>query len=410
MKHVLILYQTFAIPSGSAMIRTYEVAKNLVKKGYKVTVITGTSPRTGIQTSNKVERRNIDGINVIILDIEYSNKMRIRKRYIQYFRFAFEAIKHGLKEKDIDLVYAVSAPITIGIPGYVISKFKKAIYVFEAADLWPDVPIAMKTLKNKTIIKLAYWLEHFTYRKADRIIALVTGIKDRIIEKGFDKNKIDVVPTFADLELFTNGEDDYCYRNNLNIPDNQFICTYVGALSFMNDFIQVLRCAKILKEKFVKDISFLVIGQGIEKDNLIKFKEEHNLDNVIFHDPIPKKDLPKILAASDLGLVIFQNLKVLTDTACSNKYFDYMAAGRPLLLNFGGWQTELIETSIAGIGTEPNNPEDMANKIINLKNNPELIKQMKINSRKLAEVEFNKEKILNEIERIFNKLIISKEV
>ena len=115
MKKILILYQTFAIPSGSAMIRTYEIAKDLVNKGYKVTVITGTSPRTGIQTTKKkVEYRNIDGIDLIILNIEYTNKFSIKKRYIQYFKFAFEAIKYGLKVKDIDLVYAISAPITIG--------------------------------------------------------------------------------------------------------------------------------------------------------------------------------------------------------------------------------------------------------------------------------------------------------
>lgn len=409
MKKILILYQTFAIPSGSAMIRTYEVAKDLVKKGYQVTVITGTSPRTGIQTDKKIERRNIDGIDVIILGIEYSNKMKISKRYIQYFKFAFEAIRQGFKEKDIDLVYAVSAPLTIGIPGYVISKFKKAIYVFEAADLWPDVPIEMGTLSNKHLIKLAFWLEHFTYKNADLIIALVKGIKDRIIKKGYNENKIEVITTFSDLELFKDGNDNYSFRKELGIPENHLICVYVGALSFMNDFQQVLKAAKILKERNLKDISFVVIGQGIEKEHLIQYKNDNNLTNVIFHENIPKSELPKVLAACDVGMVIISHeLKSIVDTACSNKFFDYMAAGRVVLLNNEGWQTELIEERIAGIGTEPNNPKDMANKIVGLKNNPELIKQMKINSRKLAEVEFNKKKILNDIENVFDRLITAR--
>jgi len=401
--NIIYIHQHFTTRNGSSGTRSYEFSRYLVSEGHKVTIITGASDLSDIKTTKLYQRLNIEGINVIALNIFYSNYMSFIRRVKSFLFFATLSTFFGLFIKKPDIVFATSTPLTAGIPGFFISKFKKIPFAFEVRDLWPEAPIQLGILTNPISIKFASWLERTLYSKANRIIALSPGMKEYIIKTGVEKDKIIVIPNCSDLDLFSPIIKDYYFKKKFGLK-NKFVVSYFGALGDANGLELVLETAKLLSRRGEGAITFILAGDGKRKPSLELFWRENNLDNVIFIDRIPRKEVPMLVSSSNLCLVIFKNIPIL-QTNSPNKLFDGLAGGKPILVNFGGWIKELLENHNAGVYVEPDNPKAMADKLVEMSKKTAWCHEMGKNSRKLAEEKFDRNRLARKLEKNFEEVI-----
>ena len=177
MKRILYIHQYFKTPKEPGGTRSYWIAQQLIKSGFNVTMLT-TSPNI----EKSIERKIIDGINVIYLKIPYNQKMNVYKRLITFIKFMVKSTFYAIKEKDVDLIIATSTPLTIGFPAIVVKKIKRIPYIFEVRDLWPEVPIQMGGLKNRVLQKLAISFEKKIYKNALHIVALSPGMVKGVLK------------------------------------------------------------------------------------------------------------------------------------------------------------------------------------------------------------------------------------
>ncbi len=394
---VLYLHQYFETNKSSGGTRSYEFSKHLAKKGYEVNIVTG----------NEVENEEIhENIKVYSTKTKYSNKMGFIKRVVSFFDYVYKSINIGMKIKDIDVVFATSTPLTIGIPGYILSKMKRAKFIFEVRDVWPDVPIELGFIKNKLIIYLLRKFELFIYKNADQIITLSPGMYDNLLRKGVNESKLSMITNLSNIYLYESVDEIDSIREEIGIDNSKFTCIHPGTMGFVNGLDYILDVAKETM-KIDKDVEFILIGEGKEKEHLINRKEKESIDNVKILDSLPKEKVVSLIKSSDIGIMCVRNYKILEDNS-ANKFFDFLAAGLPIMINYGGWQKDVLESNECGYSCSYSNPIEMTKKILDIKVNKEILKSMKLNSINLAKCEYSTDKCLQRLDEVFSKLYIEK--
>ncbi|WDP88906.1 MAG: glycosyltransferase family 4 protein [Desulfobacter sp.] len=393
---VLYFHQHFSTPKGATGTRSYEMAKMLIKKGHSVTMVCGAGfmSETGIRCKpvDGIKRGVVEGIDVIEIDLKYSNYDDLWKRSVIFISFALKSIRIALSEK-YDILFATSTPLTAGIPGIAIKLLKPSTrFVFEVRDLWPDLPKAMKVVTNPFILFALKFLEQATYAAMDAGISLSPGIRDGMKKGAGGGKKIGMIPNGSDVELFQpqNERTMGTKLKSYGILDTQLKCVFTGAHGIANGLDAVLDAAAVLKKRARRDISIIFIGDGKLKSVLKNRALEEELDNCIFIDPIPKYHLAKVLQQADVGMMILDDVPAFYYGTSPNKFFDYIASGLPVLNNYPGWLKDIITKHQCGVAVPPGDPDAFADALVELAENPEKRMLMGINSRKLALSRFNR--------------------
>jgi glycosyltransferase involved in cell wall biosynthesis len=391
-KHILYFHQYFSTGSGATGTRSYEFAKRLIADGYQVTMVCCSTQLNNISSVGKNLPKGpntyfVEGIKVIEFPLNYSNLDGLLTRTIKFLNFAIQSTQLVFTQK-YDLLFATSTPLTVAIPGIVAKFFLRKKFVFEVRDLWPELPKAMGVVKSRFILSLLSLLEWLAYHCADSIIALSPGIESGILKR-CKKAHVHMIPNGCDLEVFypINKSDVSISQ----IKQDDFVAIFTGAHGLANGLDSVLDTAKLLKDRSVNHIKFLFIGDGKEKKRLVKRALEENIDNCIFLDPISKNKLNLYLAKASVGLMVLKNIPAFYYGTSPNKFFDYISAGLPVLNNYPGWLCEMINQFQAGKTIPPDNTLAFANALIELSQNPELLKNYGINARNLAETGFNRD-------------------
>lgn len=386
---VLYFHQYFQTPKGNSGTRSYTMAQALIKAGYKVTIICSSfsNGNTGLNKPfiNNRRRGMVDNIDVIEFNLNYSNHLSYYERTKVFIKFTILSIGIIFREP-FDIVFATSTPLSIGIPGIFARLFKRKSFIFEIRDLWPELPRAMGIIKNPIILGLMNILEFLCYRSANKLIALSPGIKEGIIKKGISDKKIDLISNGSDLNIFS---ENILSAKNKSINKDNFLAVFAGTHGVANGLDAVLDAAMILKKKNKKKIKIILIGDGKLKPKLKKRAKIQKLNNIIFLDPMPKVELVDILSSADIGIQVLANISSFYYGTSPNKFFDYLAAGLPVLNNYPGWLADLIKEYKCGHVVESDNPKAFADKLIHLSENPDIIKQMSFNARKLAQNKFD---------------------
>jgi glycosyltransferase involved in cell wall biosynthesis len=395
--HVLYFHQHFSTPSGSTGTRSYEMARRLIARGHTVTMVCGSGQMASTGLTGKpaagMRRGMVDGINIIELSLPYSNYDSFLKRVWIFLRYAWCSAKLALR-LNYDLLFATSTPLTAGIPGIVMKLFRKKPFVFEVRDLWPELPREMGVITNPLILKAMDILEWLSYNSADACIGLSPGIVRGITRRNIPVVQTTMIPNGCDLELFKpSGHKQVGKLNIPGIDKDDFVAIFCGAHGMANGLDAVLDAAKVLKTQNVRNIKLLFVGDGKLKPRLRERAEKEHLDNCVFLDPVPKKELAKITAAVDVGLMILANVSAFYYGTSPNKFFDYIASGLPVLNNYPGWLAELITKHDCGTAVPPEDPVAFAEALVALRDNPDRLHQAAANARKLAESDFNREKL-----------------
>lgn len=391
--NILYFHQHFSTPQGSTANRSYEMARCLVARGHRVIMVCGSynGAETGLASSFKQGSRRgvIDGIDVIEFDLAYGNKDGLFKRAITFLKFAWRSSSLVFSEK-YDLVFATSTPLTAGIPGIFARWFRKKPFVFEVRDLWPELPKAMGIVKNPLVLFGMSMLERATYYSAHRLIGLSPGIVDGIHRCGISSERITMISNGCDLDVFTNQIESWRPKG---VSDTDFLAVYTGTHGIANGLSAVLDTAQELKRRGRSDIKLLLVGQGKLKSVLEARAQADELSNVIFYPPVNKTSLAGLMAAADLGLQVLADIPAFYYGTSPNKFFDYIAAGLPVLVNYPGWQADMIAQHACGFTVPPQNSLAFADALETAANERDHLAVMGQQALNLAECEFNRKKL-----------------
>ncbi|MFV0331770.1 MAG: glycosyltransferase family 4 protein [Dysgonomonas sp.] len=408
--NILLIHQYFKESDVTGGARFNEMTRIWKEEGHQITVIAGNLDGQSIKKREEykgkfITRKDQDGIKVIRCYVSESYNTNFIGRLWAYFSFVFSGTIAGLfKTRDkYDVILVTSPPLFVGIIAYILSVVKNIPFVFEVRDLWPESAIDTGILKNKTIIKFAYWFEKFVYKKA-KLINVLTPAFYKILkeEKLISQEKLIEIPNASDFnlseELLTSFDREK-FREENKFHD-KFVITYVGAHGVANGLDQVLDTAILLQES---NVLFVLVGAGMQKAKLQKRTLELELPNVIFFDPVPKKEVLKYILASEMGMSVLLKNDTFK-TVYSNKTFDYMSCKKPILMAIDGVSRELVEKADAGIFIEPENPADFAQKIRFYISHPELIKIQGENGYKYAKENFDREILAKKYLKYLNNL------
>ncbi len=384
---IIYFAEHFDTPQTGGGLRPYQMAKRLIAAGHQVTMVCGGAqswlklPASG---KKNVFRGIIDGIDVIQISIPYSNNDSIAKRSMIFLKFAWKATGYALKE-EYDLLFATSTPLTDGLPGIAAKWFRRKKFIFEVRDLWPELPKALG-MKNPFFLWGMSVLEKRSYHAADACIGLSPGICDGIRRRSQKGKPIAMIPNGCDLDLFTASTTKPDVIPGVKPTDT--VAVFTGAHGVANGLDAVLDMAAVLKKRGRDDIKLVFVGEGKMKTHLKERASSEGLDNCLFLDRMPKKELNEVMARADIGLMVLANVPAFYYGTSPNKFFDYIASGLPIVNNYPGWLADMINENNCGIAVEPEKPESFADAIEKLANNPELRKKCGENGRVLAEREF----------------------
>ncbi len=401
--HIIYLHQHFVLRTGASGVRSYEFSRLLVERGHSITLITGYHELSGLPRPRKlIEKTIVDGIEIRMVRSPYSQKMGFWRRLYAFFHFMVFSIFAGLKIKNVDLVFATSTPLTIAIPGIVLSFIHRCPFVFEVRDVWPDVPIEMGILKNRVLIRCAKLLERIAYMRARHIVALSPGMKELIVKKGVTDKKVTVIPNASDVNLFRVPPDELDrFRKELAWLDDRPLVLYAGAFGKVNGLDYVIALAREVYQ-LDPSIVFLLLGDGSEKDKLVRLSKSFGVyeKNVFFHPPVARERLPYYIGIATIVSSFTIPVDILKHNS-ANKFFDAFAGGKPICINYEGWQAELLRETGAGIVLDPHDPQSSGRLLVDRIHDKEWLERAARASRELGEKVFHRNILVRQLEQVF---------
>jgi glycosyltransferase involved in cell wall biosynthesis len=398
--HILLIHQAFAALDEPGGTRHHELARHLQGQGHKVTIIASPVSYLTGQEGSQNRRKQVDDYGVTIIR-SYTLPALHRSfiwRVFSFLSFMISSFINGLFVKKVDLVWGTTPPIFQGPTAWLLARLKGAPFLLEVRDLWPAFAVAVGVLKSKFLIKLSEWLERFLYRHADWVMVNSPGYLAHVHGRG--AKHVTLIPNGADPAMFDPQDNGIEFRRKHGLAD-QFVVLYAGAHGMSNDLDLVLAAAKLLQSD--PSIKIVLLGSGKEKPRLQEAAKEHGLSNVIFLPPVPKQQMRTALAAADACLAILKPVDMYK-TTYPNKVFDYMAAGRPVILAIDGVIREVIEEAQAGIFVPPGDPAALADTIKECAANPQKCRTMGMHGRKAIETRFSRQALADQFTALLESI------
>lgn len=402
---ILLINQVFVSPEEPGHTRHFEMGQYLKARGHELVIVASDlnyqTGRHTVERGGLYAEQNFDGVRVLRSYIYPAIHRSYFWRVIGFFSFMFSSILTALRLKDVDLVLGTTPPIFQSVSAWVVAALRRKPFLLEVRDLWPEFGISMGVLKNPVLIGLSRWLEMFLYKRATHILVNSPAYREYMLAKGVPSEKVTYIPYGTDVDMFNPSINGSSIRKELNL-ENKFVVLYSGALGQANDIDTLLHAAERLQHE--ESVSFVLFGDGKERARLESEAKRMGLRNVIFAGTRPKKDMPLIVASADVCLAILQDIPAFR-TTYPNKVFDYMAAGRASVIVIDGITRELIESSRGGVYVHPAHDAMLAQKILELSQNPAQVKEMGANAREYLVKNLDRRDKLNETLSLLEKLV-----
>ena len=406
----IVFFTDYFYPEiGAAASNIYDRCKIWSKQGHEVTVITNFpnypigKPYDGYKNIfRKLEL--IDGIIVIRVGTYMTeNKGRFR-RTLDYLSFAFTSFLNSLTLEKPDIVISTSPHIFTPLGAISFATLKNIPHILEVRDLWPDSIAGTIGMSKKNLIyKFFQLIEKLIYRSSKQIIVFTEGFKSILKARGVNPKKMHVVINSANISIFSGLDYDENLASSLNLK-NRFVVGYIGTHGLAHDLLNAVRAAAILKGE---NIHFLFVGEGAEKSSIISLANELNATNIHFVGMQPRERIPSYLGLCNLGLVHLKNDPVF-ETVIPSKIFETMTSGRPIV--YCGPESDesrLVIKYSCGVVTPPNNPDLLAKKIMELKDNPDLCNLLASNGMKASQ-KFSRENQAKNTMNVINQVLKGK--
>lgn len=344
---IIYLHQYFKFPSERGSTRSYDLAVSFLKEGYKVVIISSSkSERFKSKRWNIIQQ---DGLEVHFIYSPFGTHLSYLKRTFIFFKFMWHATFRLLKI-NADIVLATSTPLTIGIPPMIKRWVHKTPYVFEVRDVWPEAVIAIGAVKNKWMQRWLYYQEKIIYTFASYIVPLSTDMQKSIIKRfpSFTQKTDTVIENISEISRFQSCDTKPSRIEKVIGMKPRFTILYAGTFGRVNGLSYLVDLAEQTL-KLDPSLVYILIGAGGDKAKVTALAEQRNVlqKNLFILDPISKDELPAWYRSVNMGSSFVINIKELWANS-ANKFFDSLAAGKPVLINHQGWQASIIEKENLG--------------------------------------------------------------
>ncbi len=402
---LLILTQYFPPEVGAPQNRLFELAVRLQKMGVDVTILTAMPnyPKMIIHKEYEGKKyfyEEMELLKVHRASIYVSTDRSIIKRLLNYFSFVYSSYRIGLKKTGkFDYIFCESPPLFLGISAYLLAKSKKAKLIFNVSDLWPESAEKLGLVTNKLLLAVSTKLEEFLYRKSALITGQTKGIVANIKSRFPDK-LVYWLPNGVDLSYYdpANYTSEWSSASGFKKEDKIFF--YGGIIGHAQGLDIILNAAERLKEK--ENIKFLLLGDGPEKERLMKKAEELGLKNIFFRPPVSKNEMPHIVAAITASIIPLKKLDLFKG-AIPSKIFESLAMKKPILLGVDGEAKELfIDEGKCGMFFTPESVDDLVAGILFMVDNPDEMKNWAENARSYVDRKFNRNLIADNFYQLLN--------
>ncbi|BCJ40907.1 glycosyltransferase WbuB [Actinoplanes ianthinogenes] len=397
---IVYIHQYYCNPGMAGGIRSYEQAKRLVARGHTVDVITTDITPGDRELGWKITHE--DGITVHWFRIPYNNHMSYARRLRAFAEFMVLATTRAAR-MSADLVFATSTPLTVAVPGVLAARLRRVPFVFEVRDLWPEVPIEMGALRNPVTRGLAGALATFAYRNAAEVVALSPGMAAGVTRRR-PGTPVTVVPNAADLDLFhVDPAQVKRFRGEHRWLGDRPLIVYTGALGAVNGVEYLIRAARRMRE-LDPEIQVLIVGHGKEWESTGRLAAEHGLldATVRMWEKVPKSELPVILGAATMSTSMVRPIRGLWDNS-ANKFFDALAASRPIAVNYGGWQADLITETGAGLVLDPYDADAAGELMADRVRDEDWLVKARAAAHRLAVDEFSRDQLYERFEAVLTR-------
>lgn len=386
---IVYLHQYFRTPEMSGGTRSYEMARRFVAAGHEVHMITTDESGEG---GRGWRRHEVDGIQVHTLPVRYDNTMSFARRLWSFVHFAAVSGRRASTVRP-DVVLATSTPLTIAVPAALVKWRRRVPVVFEVRDLWPEMPIAVGALRNPVLRGLARGLERFAYAISARVVALSPGMAEGVQRSGVAPQRIAVVPNASDRDLFdVDPSVGAAFRASVPWLGDAPLVVYCGTLGHVNQVEWLAELAGRVRHR--TSAQFLVMGRGVGLETVRSTAERLGVLDATFHllPPVPKSDVPAVLSAATVACSLFAPIPEM-EVNSANKFFDALAAGRPVFINYGGWQAALLDRSGAGVAVDSSDLDAAADALVDLLHDPGRLAAAGRAAGSLARDEFDRDEL-----------------
>lgn len=408
MKNIWIINHYAMPPQYETRVRNNVMAKYLIQKGYKVKIFSAsTIHNTNINLIKDKKKlfieKTYDGLDFVhVRTSNYTGNGF--SRVINMLQFPFRLLKVAKKiDHKPDVIICDLEAIFAWSPYLVAKKFKSK-FILEVRDLWPESIVVYKNMsKANPIIKILYGTEKWIYKKTDKLVFSMEGGKDYIIDKGWakdiDMSKIHYINNGVDIGEFNYNKENYITEDNDLDDKGTFKVIYAGSIRQVNNVRKIVEVAEVIKKKGIKNIKFLIYGDGPDRKILKEYCIENKIDNIIFKGYIEKNRMPYILSKCDLNIMHFSQSSLKKYGSSMNKMFDYLASGKPSLSDceFG---YDIFTQYKCGLSVDDASPEELAEGILHFYNMPKEEYDIYCNNALKAAQDFDFKVLTDKLEKV----------
>lgn len=370
----ILFFSHYFPPEGNAPAsRTYETCKRWVRAGHTVTVVTCAPnvPNGVVYEGYRNRLRQVewvDGIEVIRVWTYIAANKGTVLRIANFLSYMMSAVCVGLFTRRPDLVIATSPQFFCGWAGLILGGLRRIPFLLEIRDIWPESIQAVGAMQGGPVVRVLEWMERTMYQRAQHIVTVGEGYRQRLLEKGVPAATLSVVTNGVERELFQPGEKDSALLTRFGL-DGKFVCSYIGTIGMACALDVVLRAARQLKDQGRDDIAFLLVGDGAVRQELEDEAAALHLDNVIFAGRQDKGLMPAFLASTDACLVHLRKTDLFTSVMPS-KIFEAGGMARPVIMGVEGFAADIVKAAGMGVFMEPENADDLVAAVLELAGDP----------------------------------------
>jgi len=388
---------------GPAQTRLHELAKRLIAAGETVTVVTGfpNYPAGEIFPGYRGKRfmeDSVDGIRVLRTWVFATRSRGFVGRLLNYFSFPVFSLLAIRKLGPTDIIYVQSPPLFTGLAALWFSRLKRAPFIFNVSDIWPQSAIELGMLRNRFAIRLAEWLEHHIYRRAARITVPTPGILERLVARGVPREKLVLLTNGVDTAAFRVAAPDRELATRLGL-DGHKVFMYAGLHGLAQGLDVILEAAKLTRNP---DVLYVLVGDGADKAALVAKAESEKIANVKFLPIQPTSTLPALLNLVYATVIPLRRLD-LFKAALPSKLFDSMAAGRPIVAPLWGEAAALVEAAECGLVVEPEDAHAVQRAVEKLAADPALAQRLGEQGRRYVVEHFNRDDIAKRLVKLLEE-------
>lgn len=412
MRILIYSYNYHPEPIGIAPLMT-ELAEGFAKRGHQVRVVTG--------MPNYPERKVYDEYKGKFFLTEEQNGVTVQRSYIHVrgskpglldrllldSSFILSSLWQAFNGWKPEIIFATTPPILISLPVSFYGLFSNSSVVLNIQDIVSEAAVRVGLVKKDSwIVNIAQAVEKLAYLKAAKISVIAEDFLTTLVEQGVSKDRLVCIPNWVDINFIRPLDKNNSFREEHNLKD-KFVVVYSGNIALTQGLETVVKAAASLKEK--SEISFVILGEEKARQKLQECCDNYQADNVTLLPLVPRENLPEMLSAADVGLVVQK--KTVTAFNLPSKIPVILASGRPIIASVPdtGTAMRVVKESGGGIVVTPEDSDALAQAILELYENPEKLEQLGQQGRKYAEENFGAKSALDSYEALFSEILNLKE-